>query len=97
MILHTVSRSPFNSFALSDCLKQLGDDDRLLLLNDAVIAVGANTDMQSELVQLHETKRLFVLTADLVARAIDATCGQEIDYAEFVTLTIQCNSQLNWA
>ncbi|WP_409438922.1 sulfurtransferase complex subunit TusB [Psychromonas sp. GE-S-Ul-11] len=97
MILHTVSRSPFSSFALSDCVKQLGDDDLVLLLNDAVIASAANTDIQGKLLQLHESKRLFVLKPDVDARAIEAKCGKLIDYSEFVALTVQCKSQLSWS
>ena len=97
MILHTVSRSPFSSFALSDCIKQLGSDDLVLLLNDAVIASAAKTEVHSELLKLHENKRLFVLSADLDARAIDAKCGVIINYSEFVALTVQCKSQLNWS
>jgi len=97
MILHTVSRSPFSSFALSDCIKQLGNDDLVLLLSDAVIASATNTEVHNELMQLHENKRLFVLAADLDARAVEVKFGKVIDYSEFVALTVQCKSQLNWA
>ncbi|WP_413694078.1 sulfurtransferase complex subunit TusB [Psychromonas sp. KJ10-2] len=96
MILHTVSRSPFSSFALSDCIKQLRDTDIVLLLSDAVIASAANSELHHKLLQLHENKRLFVLAADVDARAIEVKLGKVIDYSEFVTLTVQCKSQLNW-
>ncbi|RBW41574.1 sulfurtransferase complex subunit TusB [Psychromonas sp. B3M02] len=96
MILHTVNRSPFSSYALSDCIKQLGDTDIVLLLSDAVIASAANSELHDKLLQLHENKRLFVLAADVDARAIEVKLGKVIDYSEFVALTVQCKSQLNW-
>ena len=96
MILHTVKYSPFSSFALKDCLKLLASDDKLLLMGDAVIAVSAIIDCQSELLQLHEQQRLFVLKADLQARALTAEYGRVIDYLDFVNLTVKCKSQLAW-
>ncbi|WP_166372383.1 sulfurtransferase complex subunit TusB [Psychromonas sp. SA13A] len=96
MILHTVSGSPFNSFALKDCVRQLGGKDLLLLLNDAVSAVSATTDQHLQLLQLDQSKRLFVLDVDLQARGLKANMGQVVSYAEFVALSIRCQSQLAW-
>lgn len=96
MILHTVNRSPFSHFSLKDCLNQLAEEDKLLLLSDAVIAVSAESDYKIQLQYLHQRGCLFVLSVDLDARALDAHCGQRIDYAEFVDLSIQCNSQFAW-
>jgi len=96
MILHTVSHSPFNSFALKNCVKQLSDNDLLLLVNDAVCAVSAATEQHSQLLQLDQSQRLFVLNVDLKARGLTANMGQVVSYAEFVTLSIRCQSQLAW-
>lgn len=96
MILHTVSRSPFSHFALKDCLNQLADEDKLLLLCDAVIAVSAEHEYKYQLQKLHQAGRLFVLSVDLKARALEAQYGQVIDYSGFVDLSIQCKSQLTW-
>lgn len=96
MILHTVNTSPMSSFALQDCLKHLAESDILLLMSDAVVAVSATIDQQATLLQLHESKRLFVLQADLEARGLIASIGQIIDYQGFVNLSIQCKSQLAW-
>jgi len=96
MILHTVKSSPFSSFALKDCLKLLNNDDKLLLISDAVTAVSALVDCQPELLKLHDERRLFILKEDLQARGLTAEYGRVIDYSDFVNLTIQCQSQLAW-
>ena len=96
MILHTVNSSPFSTFALQDCLKLLGADDSLLLTNDAVIAASVRAECKKSLFQLHEDRRLFILDVDLQARGLNALCGQVINYDEFVSLSIKCQSQLAW-
>jgi len=96
MILHTVNSSPLSTFSLHDCLKQLADNDILLLMSDGVIASSAFIEEHSSLSKLHESQRLFVLQDDLEARALVANVGQIIDYPAFVGLTIQCKSQLAW-
>lgn len=96
MILHTVNRSPLSSFSLQDCLKQLAENDLLLLISDGVIASSATIEQQSILLKLHGSQRLFVLQDDLIARGLEAKIGRVIDYPAFVNLTIQCKSQLAW-
>ena len=96
MILHTVNSSPLSTFSLHDCLKQLDDNDILLLISDGVIAASATIEQQPILLKLHESQRLFVLQEDLVARGLDVKVGEIIDYSAFVDLTIQCKSQLAW-
>ncbi|MEL0660770.1 sulfurtransferase complex subunit TusB [Psychromonas arctica] len=96
MILHTVNSSPLSTFSLHDCLKQIADNDILLLISDAVIATSATIEQKATLLKLHESKRLFVLQDDLEARGLVANVGQIIDYPAFVDLTIQCKSQLAW-
>ena len=96
MILHTVNSSPLSTFALHDCLKQIADNDILLLISDGVIATSATIEQQPTLLKLHESQRLFVLQEDLAARGLDVKVGQVIDYPAFVDVTIQCKSQLAW-
>lgn len=95
-ILHTVNSSPFSTSALQDCLKQLGEGDKLLLISDAVIAASASLDFHETLIQLYDEGRLFVLEADLQARGLSAALGNVIDYAVFVQLSVECQSQLAW-
>jgi len=96
MILHTVSQSPFASSSLKDCLKLMAEEDILLLMNDAVVACHTTLESQIGLVQLSENNRLFVLNSDLEARGVTAHSGEVIDYAKFVSLAVQCKSQLKW-
>ena len=96
MILHTVNASPFRSLSLQDCLLRLNKDDKLLLLGDAVIAVAASTERNQALTILAKQGRLYVLEDDLMARGLTATLGHVINYAAFVKLTINCQSQLAW-
>jgi len=96
MILHTVNTSPFSTFSLQDCLKQLESNDKLLLLGDAVLAASASVEQQSLLLQLDKEQRLFILDVDLTARGLHAIYGEVIDYPRFVQLSIACKSQLAW-
>jgi tRNA 2-thiouridine synthesizing protein B len=94
MILHTVNRSPFQTFAISDCLKLMGDQDTLLLIEDAVIASQAKHQCYAQLELLSEEGRLMVLDVDLQARGIANNIGKVCTYANFVELVIQHKSQL---
>jgi len=96
MILHTVKQSPFISFSLQDCLLQLGKDDLLLLISDAVIAATATGDWSDALIQLEQSNRLFVLNDDLEARGLTHQYGHTVNYADFVSLSIQCQSHFAW-
>ncbi|WP_354623249.1 sulfurtransferase complex subunit TusB [Psychromonas sp. MME2] len=96
MILHTVNKSPFASFAIGDCLELLSDNDSLLLIEDAVIATAADHHYFAELDKLSEQGRLFVLAADLDARGICNKIAKQCCYAEFVELAATHQSQLAW-
>lgn len=96
MILHTVKSSPFQTFAIVDCLKIMAEEDTLLLIEDAVIASQAPHSCYAELKLLSEQGRLIVLDADLEARAIKNSIGKACSYADFVELVIEHKSQLAW-
>ena len=96
MILHTVNNSPFSRFSLKDCLTQISDNDYLLLLEDAVIAVSASFELTTQLKALDENNQLFVLSEDVRARALKPQLGKLVDFNDFVDLAIKCKSQLAW-
>lgn len=96
MILHTVKSSPFNTFAIADCLKIMAEKDTLLLIEDAVIASQAPHSCYTELKLLSGQGRLMILEADLKARAIDNSIGESCSYLDFVELVIEHKSQLAW-
>ena len=96
MILHTVKTSPFQTFALVDCIKLMAEEDSLLLIEDAVIASQAQHASYNALKLLSEQGRLMVLTADLEARGIKNNIGKTCSYLDFVDLVIEHKSQLSW-
>ena len=96
MILHTVKTSPFQTFALADCVKLMAKEDTLLLIEDAVIASQAQHACSTQLRSLSAQGRLMVLSADLDARGIENCIGKTCSYLDFVNLVINHKSQLAW-
>lgn len=95
-ILHTVNSSPFQTFSLQQCLALLDERDKLLLIEDAVIATHGLHAQFSELELLSQQGRLMVLTPDLEARAIENKIGKKCSYIEFVNLVATHQSQMAW-
>lgn len=95
-ILHTVNSSPFQAFALQQCLVLLNSEDSLLLIEDAVIASQASHPLFNELSLLSDQGRLLVLAPDLEARGIKNKIGLLCSYVDFVNLTIKHQSQMAW-
>ncbi len=95
-ILHTVNSSPFQTFALQQCLELLNNEDTLLLIEDAVIASHGKHLLYDELALLAEQGRLMVLTPDLEARAIENKIGKQCSYSDFVDLVASNQSQMAW-
>ena len=96
MILHTVKTSPFQTCALTDCVKLMSGEDSLLLIEDAVIASQAIHQCYDQLALLSEQGRLFVLDVDLQARGIENNIGKICNYTDFVELVVQHKSQIAW-
>lgn len=92
-MLHIVRESPFASRTLEDCLALLGPQDRLLLVQDAVIAATA-PEWLARLQSLAIPPSL--LAEDLVARGLMPQIGQVIDMAGFVALVVSEGSPLRW-
>ena len=95
-ILHTVKSSPFQTFALQQCLMLINEQDNLLLIEDAVIAAHAKHSQFEKLKQLSEQGRLRVLSADLEARGISNSIGEQCSYVQFVELVATHQSQMAW-
>lgn len=96
MILHTVKTSPFQTFAISDCLKLIANDDSLLLIEDAVVASTTEHPCFSKLKELAEKGRLMVLQADLDARGLENKIGTPCSYLDFVKLVRDHQNMLAW-
>ena len=89
-MLHIISRSPFESSALRDCLKVARSGDVLLLLADAVYAT---TQPEKELAHLN----VQALEEHVVARGLPrSTWVTYIDYGTMVELTEQHHPIQTW-
>ncbi|MFI2809827.1 MULTISPECIES: sulfurtransferase complex subunit TusB [Microbulbifer] len=91
MTLHIVSKSPYSSTALADCIAAFAEGDALLLIEDGVYALaGALTD--TPVVQ-----PVYCLGADARARGL-AIPGkiEAIDDAQWVSLCTEHNPIVSW-
>ncbi|WP_299587109.1 sulfurtransferase complex subunit TusB [uncultured Microbulbifer sp.] len=94
MTLHIVSKSPFSTQALSDCLESFADGDALLLIEDGVYA------LQHKALQDLQNTEIFCLAADSEARGLlpsAISCSVEaIDDARWVHLCTEHNPIVSW-
>ena len=92
-MLHIVRNSPFESRVLDECLALMGEGDRLLLLQDGVIAscVAARSEQFAQANVIP-----YVLAEDLLARGLKPVMGEVIDMAGFVRLVVEHGSPLRW-
>lgn len=94
MILHKISTSPFDNFALEHCLQRMHSSDGLLLNQDGVYGVMHPT-MGSKLAQL---PCVYVLKEDIQARGVQIVSNniKIISYAEFVELSLEYEKVMSW-
>lgn len=102
MMLHTVNKSPLSHGTLGACLKVLGADDALLLIEDGVygsINVPENqSTLKAGLAHLEQGK-IFALKEDIQARGIESRLIKGIvlvDYKGFVELVVKYQSSMAW-
>lgn len=94
-MLHTVKHSPFARHDLEQALAQMQNDDRLLLWQDAVIAVTAPV-WQTRLRALADGGRLYVMQEDLQARGLTHGLGEPITMERLVELVAKLGSPQAW-
>ena len=95
MLLHLLNRSPASNCIYRDTLRAMGDDDRLLLIEDGVY--GALTPLADRFEAI--AGRLFVLREDLASRGLEERCderAQVIDMQGFVMLTEEAERTVSW-
>ena len=96
MLLHTVSKSPNSSDALSSCLRAALADSTVLLIEDGVYAAVIGTSI---LDSPSSPPRYCALRADIQARGLDALIRADVtlvDYTEFVELAAQAHAVQSW-
>lgn len=100
-VLHIVNRSPFESNALTSCLRLCLPGSAVLLIEDAVVAASAGNRFGAELANLPEGINAYVLVEDLRARGLEGSALEArilpIDYAGFVDLVAAHDSNLSWS
>ena len=97
-MLHSVTRSPFQSQSLAQCLQFICPGDEILLLEDAVI-VALSENIYFDLIKNIGVK-IYLLEADIIARGLQGKCNKYfhlVDYKGFVLLTEQHAQHMKWA
>ena len=98
MLLHTVSKSPYSSTALSSCLRAVLPDGVILLLEDGVYAARAGSDTAG-LITGCAGVTCYALLADVKARGLQQQLDKQIqlaDYDDFVRLSTECHTVQSW-
>ncbi|WHI46755.1 sulfurtransferase complex subunit TusB [Microbulbifer sp. JMSA004] len=95
MTLHIVSKSPFTSSALRECLDAFAQDDALLLIEDGTLA------LRHEALETVPNGQVYCLEADAAARGqqqLAATMDKVeiIDDARWVQLCTEHHPIVSW-
>ncbi|MGL6162099.1 sulfurtransferase complex subunit TusB [Microbulbifer sp.] len=91
MTLHIVSKSPYSSSALTDCIGSFAEGDALLLIEDGVYALSGPA---SEKIAVSP---VYCLEADTDARGLSIPENiQAIDDARWVSLCTEHNPVVSW-
>lgn len=95
-MLHLVFQSPLET----STLERIGQGDGVLFLESAVLWLLVSSVHSTQLIQMLQNNRLFVLQQDLETRGISETeliNGIEfIDYERFITLTVEYKTIQSW-
>jgi len=92
-MLHIINKSPFNSPALSQCLRFVAPQDIILFIEDGVYAAIENNGLPDAITA-------YALKEDVYARGLaDKLLGsiKVIDYAGFVDLTLAHHPIQTWS
>ena len=90
MILHKHHLSPYTNKSLEKCLIYAGNEDAILLTQDAVYAL-----LRKDVSKLHSY--VYVLNDDALARGIDIPAwATSINYQQMVELTLEYENIISW-
>ena len=99
-VLHIVNKSPFDRNSLDTCLRLARPDSGILLIEDGVYAVRANTETATRLQQALASHRVYALQSDMQARGLADNAivdGVElVDYDGFVQLATEYDKLQSW-
>jgi tRNA 2-thiouridine synthesizing protein B len=98
MLLHTVSKSPWDSEALCSCLRVALPGSVILLVEDGVYAASAGCEAAQNIAALADI-RCFALAPDIKARGLEQRLDANIEAAsfdDFVRLSTECHAVQSW-
>ncbi|WP_323844467.1 sulfurtransferase complex subunit TusB [Microbulbifer magnicolonia] len=91
MTLHIVSKSPYSSNALADCIGTFAEGDALLLIEDGVYA------LSGRMPEGIAVSPVYCLRADVEARGLTVPASiQAIDDGRWVQLCLEHNPIVSW-
>jgi len=91
MILHVISKSPYEASTLSQCLLSTTHGDGILLMQDGVYGINHQSIK-------NVPHPIYVIGDDLAARGLENNHAKikSITYDEFVELCVQYESSISW-
>lgn len=98
-MLHIVNKSPFENRTLDSCLRLLGENGALILIEDGVYAVAKGNVLEAKIQRAMSTKKIYALWPDLEARGMQDNVingVKLVDYGGFVDLVAEHSSVQSW-
>ncbi len=99
--LHLLNSSPRHTEPLQQCLRLMGDQDGIVLMEDGVLWAKRTPINQTFFERVTTDQKLYAVSADLSARGIASNdCLEKvtvINYEEFVNLTINYAGTHSWS
>lgn len=98
-MLHIVNKSPFEKRTLDSCLRLMGENSVLILIEDGVYAVAKGNVLEPKIKKAISTTQVFALWPDLEARGMQDVVidgVKLVDYGGFVDLVAEHSSVQSW-
>ena len=99
-MLHIVNKSPFEKRTLDSCLRLVGKNSAVLLIEDGVYAVAKGNVLEAKIKQAVATNiKVYALWPDLEARGMQDSVidgVKLVDYGGFVDLVAEHKSVQSW-
>lgn len=95
-MLHIIKSSPFSKNTFIDSLGYLNDGDAVIFIQDAVVITASQHKYAKILQDLMPKVMVYTLTEDLNARGLNCILGQQVNYLEFVNLTVTHSQTQTW-
>lgn len=98
-MLHIVNKSPFEKRTLDSCLRLMGENSVLILIEDGVYAVAKGNVLEAKIKRAIAATQVYALWPDLEARGMQDVVidgVKLVDYGGFVDLVTEHSSVQSW-